>query len=256
MLFRSLLGGAKKSFDTDHIEVNVDKISISQLLDYLEQIKPQNTLKLDKKNILIAVNGADSSSLNGIDTILRSGDVVNIIPVIHGGARIKLELESQNIELFNVKGKKGKNHDNLIEIRALFPNIVMQGLSSKNIASILHVRKVLSASFIAKKNNMLLTKKFETDILLRFASSTQISHAIKLAGIENSDVFTIIAIGSKYQLDKLYSYLENILTKVDYTKNKSYILKQFNITKKHLEIIDSKNPLEDLLGEKATVLFQ
>ena len=106
------------------------------------------------------------------------------------------------------------------------------------------------------KNNMLLTKKFETDILLRFASSTQISHAIKLAGIENSDVFTIIAIGSKYQLDKLYSYLENILTKVDYTKNKSYILKQFNITKKHLEIIDSKNPLEDLLGEKATVLFQ
>ncbi|MFM7795772.1 MAG: MoaD/ThiS family protein, partial [Candidatus Nitrosotenuis sp.] len=100
-------------------------------------------MKLDKKNILIAVNGADSSSLNGIDTILRSGDVVNIIPVIHGGARIKLELESQNIELFNVKGKKGKNHDNLIEIRALFPNIVMQGLSSKNIASILHVRKVL-----------------------------------------------------------------------------------------------------------------
>jgi ThiS family. len=34
---------------------------------------------------LIAINGSDSSAMNGKDTIVRNGDIVSIIPVIHGG---------------------------------------------------------------------------------------------------------------------------------------------------------------------------
>jgi tRNA threonylcarbamoyladenosine modification (KEOPS) complex Cgi121 subunit len=45
-----------------------------------------------------------------------------------------------------------------------------------------HAKKVLTLSLHAKKNDTLLSKKIETDILLRFAVTTQISHAINVAG--------------------------------------------------------------------------
>jgi tRNA threonylcarbamoyladenosine modification (KEOPS) complex Cgi121 subunit/molybdopterin converting factor small subunit len=256
MITIKLLGGAKKSFGKDLMQADLDNISISKLLEYLLSIKPANTLDLDTKNILIAVNGVDSSALQGHNTILHSGDVVSIIPVIHGGARTQFAIQSKNVELFHVKNKKGKNYDYLSALRKKFPSITMEGISSRQIASILHVKKILGVSMYAKKNNLLLSKKFETDILLRFAATTQISAAIKLVSIEKTDTFTIIAIGSKPQLDRMYSHLEEHLVDVHYSKNISHIRKQFKITKKHLGVIDSKNPLEDLLAERAAILFQ
>ncbi|MBM3905954.1 MAG: thiamine biosynthesis protein ThiS [Thaumarchaeota archaeon] len=256
MIVIKFLGGAKKSFGKDLMQVDLDNVSISKLLGYLLSIKPTNTLEIDTKNILIAVNGADSSALQGYNTILHSGDVVSIIPVIHGGARIQFVIQSKNIELFHVRNKKGKNYDYLSEQRKKFPSITIEGISSRQIASILHVKKILGISMYAKKNNLLLSKKLETDILLRFAATTQISTAINLVGIEKTDAFTIIAIGSKFQLDRMHSHLEEHLISVDYSKNMAHIKKHFHISKKHLEIIDSKNPLEDLLAERAAVLFQ
>ena len=256
MITIKLLGGAKKSFGTDLIQSELDNVPISKLLEYLLSIKPANTLDLDTKNILIAVNGADSSALQGHNTILHSGDVVSIIPVIHGGARTQFVVQSKNVELFNIKNKKGKNYDFLTILRKKFPSIVMEGVSSHAIASVLHAKKIIGLSLYAKKNNLLLSKKFETDILLRFAATTQISDAIKTLGIEKVDEFTVIAMGSKSQLDKLHLYLQEHLTPINYIKNTKYLQKQFKITKKHLGVIDSKNPLEDLLAEKAAVLFQ
>ena len=256
MIAIKLLGGAKKSFGTDLIQAELDNISISKLLEYLLSIKPANTLDLDTKNILIAVNGADSSALQGHNTMLHSGDVVSIIPVIHGGARMQFVVSAKNVELFSIKHKKGKNYDFVSALRKKFPSIVMEGVSSKSIASVLHVKKILGLSLYAQKHNLLLSKKFETDILLRFAATTQISAAIHTLGLEKTDEFTIIAMGAKSQLDKLYKHLAGHLTSVNYSSNAKYIQKQFKITKKHLGTIDSKNPLEDLLAEKAAVLFQ
>jgi molybdopterin converting factor small subunit len=76
-------GGAKKSFGTDLISAKLDGMAIRDLLEHLVSIKPQNPL--DTKNILVAVNGVDTSALNGLDTITHDGDVVSIIPIIHGG---------------------------------------------------------------------------------------------------------------------------------------------------------------------------
>ncbi|MBM3904102.1 MAG: thiamine biosynthesis protein ThiS [Thaumarchaeota archaeon] len=256
MITIKLLGGAKKSFGKDLIQAELDNVSISKLLDYLLSIKPANTLDLDTKNVLIAVNGADSSALQGHDTILHSGDIVSVIPVIHGGSRIQFIIQSKNVEMFNVKNKKGKNYDYLSALRKKFPYITMEGISSKEIASILHIKKILGVSLYAKKNNLLLSKKFETDILLRFAATTQILAAINLVGIEKTDTFTIVALGPKSHLERLHSHLEEHLVDVNYSKNISHIQKQFKITKKHLGVIDSKNPLEDLVVEKAAVLFQ
>lgn len=256
MITVKLLGGAKKSFGQDLIQADFDNVSIAKLLEYLLSIKPQNTLDLDTKNILIAVNGADSSALQGHDTVLHSGDVVSIIPVIHGGTRLQFMINSKNVELFPIRYHKGKNYGFLSLLRKKFPNIIMEGVSSECITGVLHAKKVLTLSLYAQKHGLLLAKKLETDILLRFAATTQISAAIKTLGIEQFDHFTIIALGGKAQLDKLHLHLSQNLTDVDYSKNSKYLQKQFKITKKHLDAIESKSQLEDILAEKAAVLFQ
>ncbi len=256
MIIIKLLGGAKKSFGKDIIQTEHDGVTISQLLEYLLSIKPADTITLDTKNLLIAVNGADSSALSGHDTVIHSGDVVSIIPVIHGGARSQLKIGSIHVELFNVRNQKGKNYQFLDHTRSKFPSLVLTGLSSKSLASVSHAKKIVSLSLYAKKHGLLLSKKLETDILLRFAATTQISDAIKTLGIEQQNEFIIIAIGKKSSLDKLYRSITPNLTLIDYASNIIPIKKRFKISQKYLSAVDSEFPLEDILAEKAAVLVQ
>jgi tRNA threonylcarbamoyladenosine modification (KEOPS) complex Cgi121 subunit len=214
-------------------------------------------MTLDTKNILIAVNGVDSSALAGFDTVLHSNDVITIIPIIHGGAypRNKFQICNKSAELFHMKNVPGKNYDFLNLVRKNFPTVILEGISSKHILGITHAKKMIGISLFAQKHNSLLSKKLETDILLRFGITTQISDAIKTVGIENCKDFTIIAIGKKSALDKLYDSLSPFLnSQIRLEGNSKFIQKQFKITKKHLDSIDSDTQLEDLLVEKAAVM--
>jgi len=250
------LGGAKKSFGTELISSELDNVAIRDLLAHLLSIKPKNTLDLDTKNILVAVNGVDSSALEGQNTVLHSGDVVSIIPIIHGGTqRNQFKIYNTWIEIFNVTYGVGKNYGFLDSARKKFPDLIMEGVSSRCILSITHAKKIIGLSLSAKKHNTLLSKKLQTDILLRFAATTQISEAIKTVGIEGYDDFTIIAIGTKSSLNGLGGFLATHMISVDYKKNSRSLQKQFKISKKHLDTVDSKTPLEDLMVEKAAILF-
>ncbi len=80
-----LLGGAKKSLSTDMISIDINDLTISGLVDYLQKMKPVDTPDLDEINLIIAVNGIDSSALEGKFTKLKNDDIVTIIPIIHGG---------------------------------------------------------------------------------------------------------------------------------------------------------------------------
>lgn len=257
MITIKLLGGAKKSFGTDLVSVELDNATISDLLEHLLSIKPKNTLEIDTKNILVAINGIDSSALEGPKTVLHSGDVVSIIPIIHGGSnRNQFEIYNVCVELFNVTYQKGINYEFLDSIRKKFPELVLQGISSKSILSQTHAKKIIGLSLYAQKNKLLVSKKLQTDILLRFAATTQISEAIKSVGIEEHDNFTIIAIGKKSSLSRLRTFLASHLrSSVNYRQNSNFIQKRFKISKTLLNSVDSKTPLEDLLVEKAAVLF-
>lgn len=85
MIHIKLVGSAKKSFLTDNISVDDANISIKELLDLLLALKPDTTPELDINNILVAVNGIDSSAMDGGSTIIQKNDHVSIIPLIHGG---------------------------------------------------------------------------------------------------------------------------------------------------------------------------
>ena len=204
------------------------------------------------------MNGIDSSTLDGFKTKLKDNDIVSIIPIIHGGSsrRIQFSIMDSNVELFDIANDKKFHIEFLDELRLKHPSLILQSINSRFILGINHVKKILSISLYARKNNSLLSKKIETDILLRFAITTQISSAIEIVGQKPNEDFLIIAIGKKSTLGKIYSDLKSCLNTKSLSKNNQlYLKRQFKISNKQLDAVYSKYPLEDLLVEKATILL-
>ena len=257
MITVKLLGGAKKSFSTDTMLFEKNILTLSELINSLIQRKPKDTLEFDIANLLIAVNGIDSSALDGLDTKLEDNDVISIIPIIHGGStRIQFSINDSNIEIFDIVIHRELEIEFLNKLREKYPYLIIQAVNSRFILDASHIKKILALSLYAKKNKTLLSKKIETDILLRFACTTQISQAIKVAGRKPKNDFVIIGIGKKSTLDKLHSDLISYLNPQPLSKNNhEFLKKQFKISKKQMSTLSSSDPLEDILVEKAAVLF-
>ena len=252
------MGGAKKSFSTDKILLEKTNLTITELLQHLTEIKPSDTLEFDTNNLLVAINGVDSSVLDGYNTSLKDDDVVSIIPIIHGGKsdRIQFQISGANVEIFDIKYNNKFDSKFLDQIRAKHPSLMIQMIDSSFLLGVNHAKKILSISLNAQKNQILLSKKIETDILLRFAGTTQISYGIKTVGRKSKKDFAIIALGKKISLNKLHTELKPDINSRPLSRNNiSYIQKQFGISKKQISVISSKNPLEDILVERAAILF-
>ena len=256
MINVNFIGGARKSFQTDSLEITQNIETISELITYLISQKPENTPDFDGKNLLIAVNGVDSSALAGIDTKLNSNDVVNIIPIIHGGSKtnVSFDVNNHKIGLFEIS-KSNSNKDYLLSLRKKFPKLYLQAISSKFILDKEHAKKIISISINKKLKNQLLSEKLETDLLLRFASTTQINDAIKNVGLSKSQNFILIAIGSKSYQKKLSEIINDDLDVIFKKNNQNFLKNYFQISSKTLNSIESKTPLTDLLVEKASILI-
>ena len=257
MITIKLIGGAKKSFNSDELKIDKSDISVSELLELLSMMKPKDTSKIDVENILIAINGSDSSAMNGKDTIVHDSDIVSIIPVIHGGSSKKLlfEIEKKQIQVIEISGQKTIDVKFIDTLRIKYPKIKFQAVSSKFILNFSHLKKILSLSINADKNNILLSNKIETDILMRFAITLQISDAISSVGIKPNTNFILIAIGNKNSFVSLYPELSSLCVNLFLKNNDIFIKKHFNISKKHIDAAYSKTPLEDVLVEKASILI-
>jgi len=251
------VGGAKKSFPVEQLKIDQSNLSIQELINLLLKLKPTDTPKLDTDNVLIAINGADSSAMDGKFTIIQENDLVSIIPVIHGGSskKVNFEFSKKIIQVIEIKGQKSIDVKFIDDIRKKYPKITLQAVSSNYILNNYHLKKIISLSIESEKNNILLSNKLETDILMRFALTTQISDAIKNVGIKPNTNFTIIAIGNKKTLNSLYLELKPISILMFSKNNESFLKKRFKITAKHTDSIISKNPLADILVEKAAVLL-
>jgi tRNA threonylcarbamoyladenosine modification (KEOPS) complex Cgi121 subunit/molybdopterin converting factor small subunit len=257
MITVKLLGGARKSFSSDKLEIPNDSVTISGLVDTLQRSIPANMPKLDPDNILVAVNGVDSSALQGKETLLQDGDVVTIIPLVHGGRskRIQLDIMGQHVELVRL-GKMQDPVRFLDSIREKHANVMVQGIEAKYILGLGHVKKILVISLAAKKADTLLSNKVETDILMRFACTRQIGDAISKVGVKPGHDFILISLGRKSLIEKLFCEIEDNLQGDIFEKNNSTLAqKEFGITQKALDCVMSKTPLEDLLAEKAATLF-
>jgi molybdopterin converting factor small subunit/tRNA threonylcarbamoyladenosine modification (KEOPS) complex Cgi121 subunit len=257
MITVKLVGGAKKSFSKEELEIERSDITIRELIDVLLQLKSTDSPKLDTENILIAVNGVDSSAMDGKDTMIKNHDVVSIIPVIHGGTTKKLlyKISSKQIQVIQIKGQKSIDVTFLDDLRKKFPKIHLQAVSSQFVLNSSHLKKILSLSIESEKKKILISKKLETDILMRFALTKQISAAISSAGIKPKTNFILIAVGHKKTLDSLYDELLPLTTTLFSKNNDAFLKNCFRVSKKQIDAVYSKNPLEDILTEKAAILL-
>jgi molybdopterin converting factor small subunit len=78
-----LLGSIKKFCGKDTIIINEKEIMISNIFSILNQ-DIDNTNLIDKENLLILINGVDLS-ICGVNQKIKSGDIVTIANLIHGG---------------------------------------------------------------------------------------------------------------------------------------------------------------------------
>jgi len=257
MIMVKLVGGAKKLFSTGELEIDKSDISIQQLLDLLLELKPSDTPNLDVENILIAINGTDSSAMEGKMTKIKNNDVVSIIPVIHGGSskRLIFNISNKLIQVMEIQGQKQIDITYLDTLRKQFPKIKLQAISSNFVLNNYHLKKIISLSIASDENDTLISNKLEMDILMRFAISLQISFAINSVGIKPKQNFILIALGNKKTLDALYKELNSISIKIFSKDHTAFIRKYFKITDKQLNTVLSKNQLEDILIEKATILI-
>ena len=251
------VGGAKKSFPVENLNIDKSDITIQELITLLSELKPGDTPELDADNALIAINGADSSAMDGKSTKIKDNDLVSIIPIIHGGSSKKFtfEFSKKQIQAIEIKGQKSIDVKFIDDLRKKYPKLLLQAVSSDFVLNSYHFKKIISLSIESQKNNLLLSNKLETDILMRFALTKQISDAIKNIGIKPKSNFILIAIGNKKTLNSLYDDLLPISTNLFSKNNETSIKKHFKITKKHIDSVYSKNPLADILVEKAAVLL-
>ena len=64
----------------------IDK-SQATIKEIIEELKNESrhTKILNEQNLIITVNGVDSSITGGKDTVIKSGDILTIVTIIHGG---------------------------------------------------------------------------------------------------------------------------------------------------------------------------
>ena len=77
------MGSIKKYCGRDNIMINEKEIMLSNIFSILDQ-NINNSKLIDKENLLILINGVDLSVF-GTDRKIKTGDIVTVANLIHGG---------------------------------------------------------------------------------------------------------------------------------------------------------------------------
>ena len=74
----------KKAIGKNSISIDKSETTLKDIFQELKNKSKSNTT-VDEKNLMIAVNGVDSSIIGGINAVVKTGDIITIVPIIHGG---------------------------------------------------------------------------------------------------------------------------------------------------------------------------
>ena len=197
MITVKVLGGAKKSFPAGVMYLECDGSTLSEAMEMLISLQPPDTPPLDINNTLLALNGADSSSLDGPRTILHDGDTISVIPVIHGGTdALRLSIKGTSIMAMCVHG----HAIDIDTLRREFGGTWIQAVDARFVLSPDHLYRIMEITIAAQEAGILLSRRVETAMLLRLAQTTQISTAISDAGAGSGPVI-VVAAGDDALLD-------------------------------------------------------
>ena len=84
MITLKLLGGVKFAVGKNSVVIEKSQSTVKEIIEELknEAIEPKI---LNEKNLMVSVNGIDSSVTGGKETVIKTGDVITIVTIIHGG---------------------------------------------------------------------------------------------------------------------------------------------------------------------------
>jgi sulfur-carrier protein len=79
-----LLGGVKFAVGKNSVVIDKSQSTVKEIIEELKNkaIEPKI---LNEKNLMVSVNGIDSSVTGGKETVIKTGDVITIVTIIHGG---------------------------------------------------------------------------------------------------------------------------------------------------------------------------
>ena len=181
MITIRLLGGAKKAVGKPAVNLDRPYASVSDILDFLTTISAEPRL-LQRSNLIITLNDVDSASLHGHNTMVKSGDTVTIVTVVHGG--MDYMLNGYHISITGVQ-RIMHNPGKLVDmLRAQHSNVSIQALNANSVYGEEHVRGVLRIALEAEKRKIMLTNRCETELLIRLTGTNQIAEAIRRAGLK------------------------------------------------------------------------
>ena len=248
-----LLGGAGALFGAGSTVVTPVPATVGELLDRLNEALG-NRGKLDTSSVLVAVNGADSSVRGGAACPVSPGDDVAVIPVVHGGAASVAG--GRRALVVCARGRPDLGFEFLDEVRRAHPRLRIQAVRSDMVLGGGHARKILQLALECERRGVMISEKLETEILLRFAVTTQISRAIREAGISQGRGFVLMALGRGRDLDRLSRDLRGRGVKNSgYARSAGpHLRRKFGVSRAHLRATASSAPLEDALAELSAVL--
>ena len=84
MISVKLLGGARRAVGKERLEIEKNDAKLHDIVEILRSMSSNNNI-FDSNNLLIVVNGVESSMLGGLNATVKDGDVISIVPVVHGG---------------------------------------------------------------------------------------------------------------------------------------------------------------------------
>jgi tRNA threonylcarbamoyladenosine modification (KEOPS) complex Cgi121 subunit/molybdopterin converting factor small subunit len=210
MITIRLLGGAKKAVGKPAVNLDRPYASISEILDFLTTISVEPRL-LQRSNLIITLNDADSASLQGHSTVVKSGDTVTIVPVVHGGTDSMVDGYRLSITgIQRVMQDPGKLVDML---RAQHGNVSIQAVNANSVYGEEHVHGVLRIVLEAEKRKIMLTNRRETELLVRLAGTNQIAEAIRRAGLKKDTAGCFIAFSQDSQ--SIHEFERQIKSKFD-----------------------------------------
>jgi len=190
MITIRLFGGAKKAVGKTTVNLNRTSASVSDILDFLTTISTEPRL-LQRSNLIIALNDIDSASLQGHNTIVKSGDIVKIVTVVHGGMHCMVN--GYHISICGVE-KIMQDPGKLVDtLRGLHSNVSIQAVNADVVYGEEHLLGILRLSFEAEKRNIMLANRCETEVLIRLAYTDQISKAMTMIGLKKNAAGCFVA---------------------------------------------------------------
>ena len=84
MINVKLLGGVKRAIGKDLLEIERQDAKLHEIVGMLHSMSSNSNI-FNPNNLLIVINGVESSVLGGLDATVKDGDVISVVTVVHGG---------------------------------------------------------------------------------------------------------------------------------------------------------------------------